>query len=118
MTVELDIPILFANDLTFFGTGPVCLSALGGCYVSTAFRLCCVKYVLGDHESRSSGACSGGASCGYLRQGVAVGEFDGVAEAAHSMSRVRRERYALGRGAITLGSSSSMVLRDGSSLSG
>ena len=44
--------------------------------------------------------------------------FDGVAEAAHSMSRVRRERYALGRGAISLGSSSSMVLRDGSSLSG
>ena len=76
----------------------MCLSALGGCYVSTAFRLCCVKYVLGDHESRSSGACSGGASCGYLRQGVAVGAFDGVAEAAHSMSRVRRERYALGWG--------------------
>ena len=44
--------------------------------------------------------------------------FDGVAEAAHSMSRVRRERYALGRGALSLGSSSSMVLRDGSSLSG
>ena len=44
--------------------------------------------------------------------------FDGVAEAAHSMSRVRRERYALGRGAFSLGSSSSMVLRDGSSLSG
>jgi hypothetical protein len=40
----------------------------------------------------------GGAGCGYLRQGVAVGAFDGVAEAAHSMSRVRRERYALGWG--------------------
>ena len=44
--------------------------------------------------------------------------FDGVAEAAHSMSRVRRERYALGGGALSLGSSSSMVLRVGSSLSG
>ena len=31
---------------------------------------------------------------------------------------VRRERYALGRGALSLGSSSSMVLRVGSSLSG
>ena len=61
------------------------MSALGGCYVSTAFRLCCVKYVLGDHELRSSGACSGGAICGYLRQGMAVGAFDGVAKAAHSM---------------------------------
>ena len=88
------------------------MSALGGCYVSTAFRLCCVKYVLGDHELRSSGACSGGAICGYLRQGMAVGAFDGVAEAAHSMARVRQERYALGGGGpLLLGSSSSMVLR-------
>ena len=86
ITAELDIPSLFANYHTFFGTGPVCLSALGGCYVSTAFRLCCVKYVLGDHELRSSGACSGGASCGYLRQGMAVGAFDGVAQ----RRRIRR----------------------------
>ena len=73
-----------------------------------------MKYVLGDHESRSSGACSGGAICGYLRQGMAVGAFDGVAEAAHSMARVRQERYALGWGPLLLGSSSSMVLRAGS----
>ena len=45
--------------------------------------------------------------------------FDGVAEAAHSMSRVRRGGHILGvGGALSLGSSSSMVLRDGSSLSG
>ena len=44
--------------------------------------------------------------------------FDGVAEAAHSMGRVRRERYALGGGPLSLGSSSSMVLRAGSSFSG
>ena len=108
---ELDIPILFANYLTFFGTGPVCLSALGGCYVSTAFRLCCVKYVLGDHELRSSGACSGGAICGYLRQGMAVGAFDGVAEAAHSMDVSGGNATPWGGGPLLLGSSSSMVLR-------